>query len=365
MKKILIVEDNQSVRESINDIIDSAGYEPKCAENGEKAIQILNSNYTPDLIISDIMMPGIDGYQLRNIISSKPNLAQIPFIFLTAKAQVDEIRKGMNTGADDYITKPFKAVDLLNAVGIRLNKKETLDKKLDIITKNFAMYVPHELRTPLVSILGYTGMLLAERDEISNDEMFYMIERINNSAKRLHDTIEKFILFNEINKSEEDKDYLKSLTPSASINTSKIISDTSSEISKNYNREEDLILNVETADVNMPEILFTTVIKQIIDNAFKFSKKENPVNISSKFENGCYIVLVRDHGIGISNGEIELMDAFVQLERSEQQQIGNGLGLITAKKIMNNFNGKIDIKSVKHEFTEVMLLFPLLEPVSN
>lgn len=359
MKKILIVEDNPSLRESLKELTEAAGYCPELAENGQIALEILGTNYIPDLIISDIMMPLVDGYQLRNIISSKPNLANVPFIFLTAKAQLDDIRKGMNIGADDYLTKPFKAADLLAAIEIKLNKKYNLDKKIDIITKNFALYVPHELRTPLVSILGYTGLLLSEKDEINKDEIFYMVERIDNSAKRLHETIEKFILFTEINRSINDKNYLETLNQPASANAEKIISNTASEVGKKYDRIDDLKFSLKEADLEIPVILFSIALKQIIENAFKFSKLNQPITISSEIIDHNYVVSIRDEGIGIEQKDIEMIDAFVQFERDENQQIGNGLGLIITKKIIENFNGKIEISSIKNEFTEVKIFLPL------
>ncbi len=359
MKKILIVEDNPNVSESLRDLLEASGYLPNLAASGEIALEVLNTNYVPDLIISDIMMPGIDGYQLRNIISSKPNLAHLPFIFLTAKSQMEDIRKGMNIGADDYLTKPYKAADLLNAIEIRLNKKETLDKKIEIITRNFAFYVPHELRTPLVSILGYSGLLLAEKNEISKEEIFYMIDRINNSAKRLHDTIEKFILFTEINRSFEDKEYFKNLEQPISVEADRIIRTTALEIAKNFNRQDDVSINLETVDLEMPLLLFSTLIKQVVENSFKFSKQKETVKISSVLNNGNYNISIKDEGIGMGNDEIKMIDAFVQFKRNENQQIGNGLGLMITKMITNNYGGKLEIFSELNEFTEVKITLPV------
>jgi CRP-like cAMP-binding protein len=124
-KKILIIEDQLEVRENIEELLELSNYEPITAENGKvgikKALEV-----KPDLILCDIMMPEMDGYEVLYLLGKNPNVANIPFIFLTAKSEQTDFRKGMNLGADDYITKPFEEIELLNAVERRLNKYEQL-----------------------------------------------------------------------------------------------------------------------------------------------------------------------------------------------------------------------------------------------
>ncbi len=128
MKKILLIEDNRDVRETTADILALAGYEVLTAESGKEGIQEALSSL-PDLIICDIMMPGLDGYGVLHILSKRPETASIPFIFLTAKSEKTDIRKGMNLGADDYLTKPFEEMELLDAVESRLRKSEVIRKE--------------------------------------------------------------------------------------------------------------------------------------------------------------------------------------------------------------------------------------------
>lgn len=121
MKKILIIEDNAEVRENVAEILTLSNYEVLTASNGKIGVQ-LASQHTPDLIICDVMMPELDGYGVLHILSKNPKTSSIPFIFLTAKAEKTDFRKGMNLGADDYITKPFDDVELLDAIEMRLKK---------------------------------------------------------------------------------------------------------------------------------------------------------------------------------------------------------------------------------------------------
>ncbi len=127
MKKILIVEDNTEIRENIGEILELADYEPILAENGKRGVE-LATRENPDLIICDIMMPELDGYGVLHILSKKESTASIPFIFLTAKAEKADMRKGMGLGADDYLTKPFDDTELLDSIEARLRKVEALKK---------------------------------------------------------------------------------------------------------------------------------------------------------------------------------------------------------------------------------------------
>ena len=128
MKKILVIEDNQDVRENTADILELEGYEVTTAENGkigvELAIQLL-----PDVIICDIMMPELDGYEVLQELNKKAQTSSIPFIFLTAKTEKTDLRKGMNLGADDYLTKPFTEKELLEAIESRLKKYDFLKEE--------------------------------------------------------------------------------------------------------------------------------------------------------------------------------------------------------------------------------------------
>ncbi len=121
MKKILLIEDNTEVRENTAEILTLADYEVTTAKNGKEGAE-LAQKLLPDLVVCDIMMPELDGYGVLHILSKKPETARIPFIFLTAKAEKTDMRKGMALGADDYLTKPFDDTDLLNAIETRLRK---------------------------------------------------------------------------------------------------------------------------------------------------------------------------------------------------------------------------------------------------
>ncbi|MFA6261016.1 MAG: response regulator [Bacteroidia bacterium] len=128
MKKVLLIEDNKDVRENTSEILELAGYKVFAAKNGKDGVETALREM-PDLIICDIMMPILDGYGVLHMLSKNETTSGIPFIFLTAKAERSEMRKGMEMGADDYLTKPFDEIELLNAIEVRLRKADFLKKE--------------------------------------------------------------------------------------------------------------------------------------------------------------------------------------------------------------------------------------------
>ncbi len=127
-KTILVIDDNNDIRENTAEILELAGYKTFTAENGKKGVEAAVRE-KPSVIVCDIMMPELDGYGVLHLLRKNPDTQNIPFIFLTAKTERSDFRKGMEMGADDYITKPFDDIELLNAVETRLKKSQILDQQ--------------------------------------------------------------------------------------------------------------------------------------------------------------------------------------------------------------------------------------------
>lgn len=140
MKKILIIEDNLDVRENLVEIIEMAGYKTLAATNGKEGVTMAKETL-PDLIICDIMMPELDGYGVINMLANEVNTASIPFLFLSAKAEATDIRKGMNLGADDYMTKPFDVAELLKTIEVRLTKSASIKKDQNNTPDGFESFI--------------------------------------------------------------------------------------------------------------------------------------------------------------------------------------------------------------------------------
>ena len=147
-KKILVIEDDQSVRGILVDLLDAENFEVVDADNGKVGVELAKS-HLPDLIICDVIMPELDGFGVLTSLRSFPETATIPFIFLTARAHKTDLRQGMSLGADDYLTKPFTRAELLQTIAVRFEKKIAVDQqqaqKLDQLRSSITQSLPIEL----------------------------------------------------------------------------------------------------------------------------------------------------------------------------------------------------------------------------
>src|SRR5258708_4226966 len=167
MTTILAIEDDPAILENILETLETDNFTTLGAENGRVGVEKARQ-HLPDLIVSDIMMPELDGYDVLLNLRGDPATASIPFIFLTARTDRAAVRQGMEFGADDYLTKPFTPSELLAAVTARLERQIAIvseqKKKMEEMRSSLAFMLPHELRTPLTGILGDSEMLLADLD---------------------------------------------------------------------------------------------------------------------------------------------------------------------------------------------------------
>ena len=153
MKSILVIDDNADIRENTAEILGLAGYQTSTAENGKKGVDLAMKS-KPDLIVCDIMMPELDGYGVLHLLRKNADTQFIPFIFLTAKTERSDMRKGMEMGADDYITKPFEDIELLNAIELRLKKSEVFTQPYGMNQPGISKFLKDVKNAGLISQLA-------------------------------------------------------------------------------------------------------------------------------------------------------------------------------------------------------------------
>ncbi|MDL1902785.1 response regulator, partial [Anaerolineae bacterium CFX9] len=200
---ILVVEDEINLLEGIRTVLELDGYTVHTADNGETALQVLRqSAHLPDLIVSDIMMPHMDGIQLLKEVRKETAWVGVPFIFLTARSEKTDVQRGKQLGVDDYLIKPFEADDLLIAVESRLNRHRALTQahqdQMSDLKRRILTILNHEFRTPLTFVVAYADLLNEQTGQnISNEDMLTFLRGINTGAVRLRRLIENFILLVE------------------------------------------------------------------------------------------------------------------------------------------------------------------------
>src|SRR5258708_25717319 len=243
MTKIPVIEDEANMRQNIIETVEWAEMETMGAENGLVGIDLARK-YFPDVMISDIMMPGLDGYGVLRELRRDSETATIRFIFLTAKTEKSAIRHGMDLGANDYLTKPFTAKELLDAVASRLEITAAIanyhEKKLDYFREGFVHRLQHELLTPLVAILGFSDMILAQHSDLKTDEIVEMVGHINQAGYRLLRLIENFLLHSQIDLMKSDSEQLQTLRRTFTAHPNVLIADQARQKAAQYTRLQDL-----------------------------------------------------------------------------------------------------------------------------
>ncbi len=358
MSKILVIEDDFYVRVGIVDLLTVEGYEVFDAENGRKGIEYAKK-YLPDLIISDILMPEVDGYSVFLEMQKEIATSSIPFIFLTAKAKNSDIRFGMDLGADDYLTKPYKVRDLISAVESKLIRKRYIDKKLDKLNEGIVKNLPHKLRTPLVAVINFSQLIMDNYSDINRNEILEMINDINKAGYSLHKILEKFLLFSEIEIINSDKSQLKALNNLKPIYIKDLISTAAGKVINEYGRGKDLKMNLEDAELFIYKEHLIFVVEELIENACKFSSKGFEIFVNSHIEDDKFILEITDHGIGIGSENIKEIGILKQFNRDNLFQPGLGLGLIVVQKIVGLYKGEFNITSEENNFTTVGISFKL------
>ncbi len=365
--KILIVEDNIPLLEGIRELLEFSGYDVLAAENGREALSILD-NDTPDLIVSDIMMPEMDGYEFHAAVRERPEFVEIPFIFLTAKGEKADVRRGKEIGADDYITKPFEDEDLLVAIQAKLARWSGLrkhqDEEIADLKHKILLSLSHEFRTPLTYIINYADMIEMEEDTASSEEFHEFMQGIRKGATRLNQLVEDFLVLVELETGEAVEAY---------IYRKRIFEDFSTWLRVTTRRyepkaeEAGLSLIIDVPDGLPPiiadETYLADAIGRLLDNAIKFSTENSEhVRLSTDVRDAMLYIRIEDQGIGIEESKIdELFDVFHQIDRAKQEQQGTGSGLAICLGLVNIHGGSLQVESKLGKGSAFTIELPIAE----
>jgi signal transduction histidine kinase len=362
MKKVLVIDDTADVRSIITESLILSGFEAFGAEDGEVGIQLARERM-PDLIICDINMPRLDGYATLTAMRRHETTATIPFIFLTGASDKLNMRRGMELGADDYITKPFTHQELLAAVNTRLDKQAELqrqaDRKLDEIRGNITLALPHELRTPLNGIMGLAQILMEDHATMPPGEVLENARYILDSALRLHQLIENFLVYSQIELIATESKKIEIPADAKPVAVQDVLPDLARSTAARHQRESDLKLEIKPAEVLVPLENLVKITEELVDNAFKFSKAGTPVRFVARVAEGQFQLVVVDQGRGMTPEQITKIGPHMQFDRATYEQQGAGLGLIIAKRLTELLGGRFRIESQPGSGTAVRLAFPL------
>src|SRR4051812_47807508 len=346
--KVLVIDDTAEVRMIIEESLKIYGFTTLAANDGVGGVEMARQ-HSPDLIICDINMPNMDGYETLTAIRTNDATATTPFIFLSGAAEKPNVRRGMELGADDYLTKPFTHKELITAVNARLTKRAELErqseKKLDELRGNITLALPHELRTPLHGILGLSSLMIEDHATMKPADVLENARFIHESASRLHRLIENFLVFSQIELMASESKRIETPLNTPPVKVHEVIPPLAKAVAERFRRPADLRLDLEPAELLAPEDNFRKIIEELIDNAFKFSEPGKQVTVAAEMAQHTLTITITDHGRGLTAEQISNIAPHIQFDRKTYEQQGAGLGLVIATRLTELLGGRIEIES--------------------
>jgi two-component system sensor histidine kinase/response regulator len=361
---ILLVEDDLALLNGMCDTLEMVGYRTVSATNGQEALTSL-AEVRPDLIISDIMMPEMDGYDFHQAVSSDSEMATIPFIFLTAKSDQADVRKGLRDGVDAYLIKPFDLEDLLIHVENKLRRFAVIRQEalaqLDELQQQIITMFSHELRTPLTYIQGYTDLLAGQPEAFSRDEIATFLQGIQVGSSRLNRLVENLLALVQLDTGVFRQEYEHFAVRDDVGRLTRLAANHLAPTAAN----KGIAIDVQVAD-NLPPVRMVSthisqVVSNLLDNAIKFSQRpDSRVLVRVYQTEERLLVEVIDEGIGIGPHDArDVFQRFRQVNRAKHEQAGLGVGLAIARGLMQIHGGDIELTSKVGEGSKFTAWFPL------
>jgi len=348
--KILIVDDNLTNRAVIEEALGDR-YELKSAGSGEEALALL-SEFRPDIVLLDIMMPGMDGYETCRRLRANLGSSYTKVIMLSAKTSVAERLAGYEAGADDYMTKPFNAQELLAKVRVYLRLKSV--EELDQLKSNLLRLLNHETRTPLNGIIPPLEFLMAG-EPLDEETRARCLELASASAKRLQKLFENSLRLCALK--ADQWDFVFSRTDFSNVVKQAVTS--MAPLAAQKQVSIDCELNPALAEVDAGEML--SVVTALLENAIRFSSPGGRVWLKLSTEADLLAVHVKDLGEGIAPQFLDrIFDEFNEIDVTHHTE-GQRLSLSIARLIVAAHSGTIHVESEKGAGTTFTLRLPLVD----
>ncbi len=354
---VLIVDDMPENIQVLSSILYQQSVNIAIAQSGQEALHIVEKK-APDLILLDVMMPGMNGFTVCEQLKGNAETRHIPIIFLTARAQPDDVVKGFECGAVDYITKPFNPTELLSRVFTHLELKRARDiistqnqllseqnrilNEVNAGKDKFFSIIAHDLRNPFNALLSLTALLKDELFRYSMDDIERFINRIHQASERTYVLLENLL---EWSRSQTGR--MQYVPQKAYL---KILVDESIRPMEQHVRSKNIAVSVNipgNLDVCADVKMLSTIIRNLVSNAVKFTPSGGSVTIQGSSTDDAVLLRVRDTGVGIKS---EHLDQLFRIDVHHSclgtaEERGSGLGLILCKEFAEKHGGSIHVES--------------------
>ena len=361
---IIIVDDVPANLKILGNILKFEGYKVRPVPNGIMALKVAAME-KPDLILLDIMMPDMDGFEVCRRLKEDPKLKDIPVIFISALNDTRDVVKALKSGGVDFITKPFQAEEVIARVKTHLDlyrqskrlEKQSKELQALIVTKDkFFSIIAHDLRGPLGGFMQLTEMMAAEFDELSPEEQKEMTIELSHSTRNIFNLLENLLEWSRMQQGQTAFQPLE-------INLHELASECIHALMDSI-KNKSILLEVDIpgaqnvlADKNMIQ----SVIRNLVSNAVKFTPRGGKVYVSADFtEKNTLVFVVRDTGIGMNNGMISNLfqiNGNIRRPGTEGEQ-STGLGLLLCKEFVAKHGGELWVESEEGKGTAFYFTIP-------
>jgi two-component system sensor histidine kinase/response regulator len=339
---VLVVDDNPDNLKVLGSILTENGLKPAFAQNGRKALTAIQTR-RPDLILLDIMMPELDGFEVCKQLQQNPETQDIPVIFLTAKTEKEDVLQGLELGAVDYVTKPFNNLELIKRVKTHLRLKATEQqlKQALAIKDQFFSIIAHDLGNIFHTSLGASRLLVNRKGALEEEDADEMLSMIQDSLNKGEQLLKNLL---EWSRSQRGK---ISMAPAA-FQLRAIIDYNLRALEAQANRKN-IHLSSWVGDISVvaDQNMFNTVIRNLLSNAIKFTPAGGSVTISAEEQDHRVEISISDTGVGIKPKDI---DKLFQIDvrhttLGTAQEQGSGLGLLLCQEFIDKNGGTLGVES--------------------
>ena len=362
--KILIVDDVVSNVLLLKILLTNEGFQVCTANNGRLCIEQARTE-SPDLILLDVMMPDLSGFDTAVILKKDPELKDIPIIFLTALNSPADLVKGFSVGASDFLSKPFNKEELLVRV---MHQIEFLAAKRTVVRQNRElmatinnrdkMYsvIAHDLRSPMASIRMVLNLLVASMSpELIGPDLFELLDKANRESEDVHDLLDNLLKWTKsqtgrLNVVLQDLD-LHDIIPGV-VDIFEMIAVT---------KKIKLIYSGSSVIVRADNDMLKTIVRNFISNAIKFSPENSTIEISITADADFAKISVRDHGVGIAADRLDTIFHKGDTTYGTDGEEGSGLGLQLCQDFARKIGGDVAVESVEGEGSTFSVMLPLLK----
>lgn len=351
--EILIIDDTPEHVHFVASIIRTKNYRVRVATSALQAFDVLKKGI-PDLILLDVIMPEMDGFELCSLIRKDPRYHSVPIIFLTAVKDSENIVRGFEAGAQDYVSKPVNANELLVRIQTHLNLKKRTDKLVEAYNDidSFNHMISHDLKTPVWSIKKLAGFLKEAVENRNDEDINELLDMLTEKTSKTVDLIEKYAQLAKLSRTAlkiED------------VNMGSLSEKAFEEIKKICPGQKIVFERGELPVVHGDSLLLGQVLVNLFSNAAKYSRGRDKsiIQMSCKKIDYEYLFSIKDNGVGFDmNYATNIFKMFVRLHAQSEFE-GTGIGLASVKKIINLHGGGVWITAVVDRGAEVCFTLPV------